>query len=146
MKETHARSVANGISWRTVGTLDTIILSILFTRSISIALKIGLAEIISKTILFYLHERAWLKFNFWREEKAHEDGSSRLREHHKRSVAKGISWRILGTLDTMLWAAIITRSFSITLSIGFTELFTKIILYYLHERVWMKVKWGHAKN
>ena len=146
MKENHSRSVAKGVSWRIVGTLDTIALSFLFTRSASTALKIGLAEIASKIILFYLHERAWLKLGFWRKKTMHKDGSARIHDHHKRSVAKGISWRILGTLDTMLWVAVITRSSLITLSIGFTELFTKILLYYLHERAWLRIKWGYKKG
>jgi len=49
---------------------------------------------------------------------------------------KAVSWRILGTLDTIFISYLITGKFIIAVSIGSVEVFTKIILYYLHERVW----------
>lgn len=58
-KESHLRSVIKGITWRIVGTLDTMILSYIFTGSIKIAAAIGGTEVITKIGLYYLHERAW---------------------------------------------------------------------------------------
>ena len=55
-----------------------------------------------------------------------------------RHILKTISWRIVGTLDTMIISYIITGSVSIGMAIGGFEVFTKMILYYLHERVWYK--------
>ncbi len=66
-----------------------------------------------------------------------------------KSLVKGISWRVVGTLDTFLIAYIITGNASVSLSIGGVEIFTKIILYYFHERAWNKVSvnvWEKAKN
>ena len=63
-------------------------------------------------------------------------------EAHYRSIIKAISWRITGTLDTVFWAFIITGKLEWALSIGAIELFTKILLYYLHERIWNKIKIG----
>ena len=54
----------------------------------------------------------------------------------KRHLLKTITWRVIGTLDTMLIAWIISGDPLIGVSIGGVELFTKMILYYIHERVW----------
>lgn len=59
-----------------------------------------------------------------------------------RSVAKTISWRVIGTLDTILISWLITGTFALALSIGTIELVTKMILYFFHERLWNKIKWG----
>ncbi len=54
-------SVLKSISWRIVGTLDTILISYILTGKISLALSIGGVEIITKMTLYYFHERAWIK-------------------------------------------------------------------------------------
>ncbi|MEM7182146.1 MAG: DUF2061 domain-containing protein [Spirochaetota bacterium] len=59
-----------------------------------------------------------------------------------RSIAKAISWRVTGTIDTIIVSYILTGSPKAALSIGFAELFTKMALYYLHERAWTKIKFG----
>ena len=63
-----------------------------------------------------------------------------------RSVLKAISWRIVGTLDTMALGWIITGSPLMGLKIGALELFTKFILYYFHERIWLRFKFGTQDN
>ena len=57
---------------------------------------------------------------------------------YKRHIAKTVSWRIIGTLDTMLLSSIITDSWTIGLTIGGIEVITKTVLYFLHERAWYK--------
>jgi uncharacterized membrane protein len=64
---------------------------------------------------------------------------------HSRSLTKAISWRVTGTVDTILISWLITREFKFALSIGFVELFTKIFLYYAHERVWNRLTFGRRK-
>jgi uncharacterized membrane protein len=64
------------------------------------------------------------------------------REAHSRSLAKAISWRATGTLDTFVISFIITGHAALAGSIAGTELLTKIVLYYLHERAWSKIPWG----
>jgi uncharacterized membrane protein len=59
-------------------------------------------------------------------------------ESHVRSVVKGISWRIVGTIDTIIIATFWTGDYTKALQIGFTEVITKVILFYFHERLWMK--------
>ena len=58
-REKPVRSLAKAISWRITGSLDTILLSWLFTQSMNTALAIGLTEVLTKTFLYYFHERAW---------------------------------------------------------------------------------------
>ena len=65
-----------------------------------------------------------------------------IKEDHLRSLIKGISWRILGTIDTILLSWIITGKIQYAITIGFTEVFTKIFLYYLHERAWNYFDFG----
>jgi len=57
---------------------------------------------------------------------------------YKRHLFKTISWRAVGTLDTIILSGVITGSWETGLAIGGVEVFTKMILYYLHERVWYK--------
>jgi len=59
-----------------------------------------------------------------------------------RSVAKSVSWRIIGTLDTILISWLITGELSLAFSIGSVELVTKMVLYFFHERFWNSIKWG----
>ena len=57
---------------------------------------------------------------------------------YKRHILKTISWRILGTVDTILLSWFITGSWKLGLSIGGVEVITKMVLYFLHERAWYK--------
>ena len=54
----------------------------------------------------------------------------------KRHIAKALSWRMVGTLDTFLLAWLITGSIEIGAMVGGVEVITKTVLYYVHERVW----------
>lgn len=63
-------------------------------------------------------------------------------EHPTRSVLKSISWRVIGTIDTIAISWIITRKVRLALSIGAIELVTKMVLYFFHERIWNTIHWG----
>ena len=63
-----------------------------------------------------------------------------------RHLAKTITWRITGTIDTMLIGWLVTGSLEVGAMIGGIEVITKMILYYTHERLWYKyIKFG-VKN
>jgi uncharacterized membrane protein len=65
---------------------------------------------------------------------------------YKRHIAKTISWRIIGTLDTFLLSWFITGSMKIGATIGGVEVITKMILYFFHERAWYRFsKFGLKK-
>lgn len=56
-----------------------------------------------------------------------------------KSALKAVSWRIIGTIDTMMISYIITGKLTVAVSIGSVEVFTKMILYYFHERMWAHI-------
>ncbi|QDH33845.1 DUF2061 domain-containing protein [Porphyrobacter sp. YT40] len=64
------------------------------------------------------------------------------REAHSRSLAKAVSWRILGSIDTFLLSWLFTSSVKAAGAIALTEVLTKMALYYLHERAWSGIGWG----
>lgn len=59
-----------------------------------------------------------------------------------RSVAKAFSWRLIGTLDTLLVSYLLSGTFSLAASIASIDFLTKLVLYFFHERVWNTIKWG----
>ena len=59
-----------------------------------------------------------------------------------RSLAKAVSWRVTGTIDTFLISWLITGQVLLASGIAFTEIMTKIVLFWLHERVWNRIAWG----
>lgn len=132
------RHIAKAITWRIIGTIDTTLLSWFISGDPMIGLKVGLSEVITKLVLYYFHERLWFNLNLSKDGK--------VLDSHKRHFAKSISWRFFGSLDTMLLAWLISGNPLIGFKIASFEVFTKIILYYLHERVWYKSRFGLSKT
>lgn len=130
----HLRHVLKAVTWRILGTLDTILLSWLITGNAMTGLKIGISEVLTKMALYYLHERVWFKINLSKSGKALES--------RKRHIAKTITWRAVGTTDTMIISWIISGNPFTGLKIGIAELVTKMVLYYFHERIWYKIDFG----
>ncbi len=62
-----------------------------------------------------------------------------------RSLVKAATWRVTGTIDTFLLSFLFTKSVKLASSIAFTEVVTKIALFYLHERAWNRISWGRDK-
>mgnify|MGYP001033257057 FL=1 len=60
----------------------------------------------------------------------------------KRHLAKTVTWRLIGTIDTMLLAWIISGDPMTGLKIGAAEVVTKMVLYYFHERTWYRINFG----
>ncbi len=126
------RHIAKAITWRIVGTIDTIVLSWIITGNPLTGLKIGAFEVITKMLLYYCHEQVWFKV--------------KIKESKKRHLLKTVTWRLLGTIDTMLLAWVISGNPLTGFSIGIAEVLTKMILYYLHERTWYKIDFGIEKR
>ncbi|MFN8286582.1 MAG: DUF2061 domain-containing protein [Chitinophagales bacterium] len=151
MTESHLRSVIKGISWRIIGTLDTMMISFCVQyfhlipqqpgtkqashgEMASNAMLIGLIELFTKVFLYYVHERIWL---FFLKDKEQTKAIS---------ISKAVSWRIVGSLDTMLWSGVILKDFQKGMLIGLLEVGTKIILYYFHERAWHRLPIGSVRR
>jgi uncharacterized membrane protein len=67
-------------------------------------------------------------------------------ETHVRSVAKAVSWRIVATLTTVLLVYVFTRNLVVSGGVGVTELLSKLLIYYVHERVWNTIGFGRIKK
>ena len=65
-------------------------------------------------------------------------------EKHRRSVAKAVSWRVTGTVDTFVISRLVTGDARLAGGIASVEVLTKMVLYYLHERAWSRVGWGRS--
>ena len=63
-------------------------------------------------------------------------------ETHARSVMKALSWRVIATLITTIVALIMTGTTELALKIGALDFFIKLATYYMHERAWIKLKFG----
>lgn len=126
------RHLAKTISWRTIGTLDTVLISYFVTGEISYGLKIGAFEIISKMLLYYFHERLWFK--------------SKIKNSNKRHILKTFSWRFVGTIDTFTISWIITGNLFTGVKIGLIETISKMILYFCHEKLWYRINFGLNKR
>ena len=66
MHVTRIRSLAKTLSWRTIATLDTFIISYLVTGSGVWAGSIAIFEVLTKTVIYYCHERAWMRVDWGR--------------------------------------------------------------------------------
>ncbi|MBT3030789.1 MAG: DUF2061 domain-containing protein [Candidatus Thiodiazotropha sp. (ex Lucina pensylvanica)] len=62
-----------------------------------------------------------------------------------RSLAKAVSWRVTGSIDTILLSWFFTGSLTTAAAIGLTEVVTKMALYYLHERIWNRIPLGRDR-
>jgi uncharacterized membrane protein len=56
-----------------------------------------------------------------------------------RSVSKALTWRVTATLTTAIIAFVITGEIGTAVAIGSVEFFMKFVIYYVHERLWLKV-------
>lgn len=70
---------------------------------------------------------------------------------HIRSLLKGISWRIIATIDTILVVLFVTClvgecSLEIALKIGVSEFLIKLAIFYFHERLWLNYLGKQAKS
>ena len=70
----------------------------------------------------------------------------RKREAHGRSFAKAVSWRIFASVDTFIISFFVTGKISLAGTIAAVEVMTKIVIYYLHERAWTVIPWGHHSS
>lgn len=145
------RSIAKAISWRVVGTIDTLILSyVLITylgplfglqssegEALQAASYIAITEVVTKTVFYFLHERFWV---WLRWGTSVVDG--KRKETYARSTTKTATWRTLASLDTMVLAWFFTGSIATALSIGGLEVLTKLVLYFFHERIWSNIGFG----
>ncbi|MGB1216946.1 MAG: DUF2061 domain-containing protein [Saprospiraceae bacterium] len=141
-KESRLRSILKGFSWRGVAMLDTFFVAIIVTwiiygePQIEKSFWIMLIETPLKLVIYYVHERMWQRF--WRAKEI----------HNKDLIKKTVSWRIIATLMTFsISGSILGKDAAIAATaIAITELVSKTILYYFHEKTWLKVNRGNVRK
>jgi adenylylsulfate kinase len=69
-------------------------------------------------------------------------GNAMFRETHARSIAKALSWRVLGTVATAALVFVFTKRLALSLAVGGLEFVSKIGLFWFHERVWDRLRFG----
>jgi len=139
--ETNRRSIVKSITWRLIGSLDTTVIAYFVTGGDFIkAISIGGFEIITKMVVYFFHERAWVKIKWGK--RIEDLPGVKTADTKRRSVVKATTWRLLGTLDTFVLSNIFTKSIKHATGISLIELITKPILYFFHERFWNSVFWG----
>ena len=85
-------------------------------------------DFFSKLLLYYFHERIWFL--------------SKIRNNNKRHLLKTFSWRAVGSISTLVVVFIVTGNPFTGFKIGLVETLTKMILYYLHEKMWYRISFG----
>jgi uncharacterized membrane protein len=149
-KVSSKRSAAKAVSWRIIGTFDTLVLSWfvityvapLFGHggnhgaALQAATYIAFTEVVTKTVLYFLHERGWSRIGWGMSVE-----NSKHKESGWRSTSKTATWRIIASLDTTLLAWFFTGNLATAVSIGGLEVVTKLILYFFHERAWSRIQY-----
>lgn len=122
------RHVAKSLSWRLIGSIDTLLFAWLVTGSFYEGLNVSLLTTFTKLIWYYIHEQVWFR--------------SSVKDSNKRHILKTFSWRFIGTLDTIIFSWFITGNPFIGLKIGLFETVSKMLLYFGHEKLWYKINYG----
>jgi uncharacterized membrane protein len=122
------RHITKSITWRIIGSLDTFLIVYLITGTLESGLKISGMELVTKMILFYLHEQVWFKY--------------KITNPNKRNLFKTFTWRAVGTIDTIIISTFMSGNPFYGFKIGGLETISKIGLYYLHEKAWSKTNFG----
>ncbi len=65
-----------------------------------------------------------------------------MNDNQKRTILKTISFRIVASLLTVIIVYIFTKELIISFGVGIVEAISKMIFYYIHERIWDKINWG----
>jgi uncharacterized membrane protein len=76
------------------------------------------------------------------EDKSSTDEGFRMSDRADKPVKsflKAVSWRVVGTIDTMIISYFITGKLTVAFTIGSVEVITKTVLYYFHERIWAHI-------
>ena len=128
MKKIVKRSLVKTVTWRLIGSMDTFVVSYIVTGTFEAAFMIGGIGLFTKMIMYFVHELVW--------NKRKKEGLTA-----KRSFFKTMTWRMIGSLDTFIISLFVLETVATAATIGGIGFFTKSTLYFLHERVWSKVKW-----
>lgn len=110
MADSRVRHLAKTITWRVVGTIDTMILAWVISGDPATGFKIGAAEVVTKMILYYFHERIWYKINFGldrrKERKNRQERAEKVSEniiHQNFKIDSGKRQSLLKQKPLLIW-------------------------------------------
>tara|TARA_B100001564_G_C20224296_1_gene483139 strand:- start:21 stop:500 length:480 start_codon:yes stop_codon:yes gene_type:complete len=138
--ESVLRSFLKSFSWRIIAITDTILTVFIVTCivgdcGVKNALTIGVLEFLIKFVGYYVHERIWISIQF---EK---------RFGVTRTLYKTLSWRVIATVITFIVAEeVLNTEDNVAIYIAGIEIFTKSLLYYMHERIWLILPLGKLRS
>ena len=138
--ESVLRSLLKSFSWRIIAITDTILTVFIVTCvlgdcGVKNALTIGVLEFSIKFVSYYIHERIWLTIQF------------KKRFGVTRTLFKTLSWRVIATVITFIVAGeILNTQDNAALYIAGIEIFTKSLLYFMHERIWLNLQLGKIRS
>src|SRR6056297_175547 len=119
-----ARAILKTITWRILASVITVAIVYFLTGRIMLALSVIGIEVLTKSLLYYAHEKGWSLTD------------SPKKGTKKRSVFKTVTWRIVASLDTLIIILFFTGEPLCATSATGLEIILKTIFYYLHERIW----------
>jgi uncharacterized membrane protein len=68
-----------------------------------------------------------------------------MKERASRSITKALTYRLWQSLNTFLISLVVTGKIELAVTIVSIEVMIKIVVYFFHERIWNKIKWGLTK-
>jgi uncharacterized membrane protein len=140
--EKHPRTLVKTIAWRVLLTISHFVNGLIVTGSIVTGLKIAGWSAVLNSILYWLHERAW---NFFQWNKTPVDGLF-FQDGHPRTTTKMITWRLIVNFSNFFIPYFMTGSWGQAGAFFTIAVFINMTLFYGHERIWNRIKWGKEVN
>ena len=130
MDETFKRSISKGIIWRVISIITLAIITYIFTNNFVEVTLITTISTVVFLIVFFIHERLWLKI-------------SRPQSELARSIAKMFTYiTVTGVIIMSTITYLVTGNVQITTNVTLTYIIVKHIMYVINELIWNKIKWG----
>lgn len=130
MEETFKRSISKGIIWRVISIITLAIITYIFTNNFVEVTLITTISTVVFLIVFFIHERLWLKI-------------SRPQSELARSIAKMFTYiTVTGVIIMSTITYLVTGNVQITTNVTLTYVIVKHIMYVINELIWNKIKWG----
>ena len=129
------RTFIKTLSYRILSVLTVLILSLVLDYGAGFGLKFIIITMTVGFALFFIHERVWNMFSLFKV-----DGE----DTKKRSLIKTVSWRIMSFVALFIVGMVLGLSSENALIWTIANNLAFIIVHYLHERLWNRIKWGRT--
>lgn len=136
--EQHPRTLAKTVSWRILLTISHFVNGLIVTGSIAVGLKIAGWSLVINSALYWMHERLWNWFQ-WNKKPA---DNMFFQDGHPRTTTKMITWRAIVNFSNFFIPYFMTGSWGAAGAFFTIAVIVNMTLFYVHERVWNRVKWG----